>query len=66
MESFGARRDAQRGDYCRKDGDDRLNDEFPSLPFHDIYDQAIKEIQKGKLSFECWIRYIPQFKQLFN
>ena len=29
-----------------------------------LYERAIKEIQEGKLSFECWIRYIfPQLKR---
>lgn len=29
-----------------------------------LYERAIKEIQKGELSFECWIRYVyPQLKR---
>lgn len=29
-----------------------------------MYERAIKEIQEGKLSFECWVRYIfPQLKR---
>ena len=29
-----------------------------------LYERAIKEIQEGKLSFECWIRYVyPQLKR---
>ena len=30
-----------------------------------LYEQALLEIQEGKLGFECWIRYIfPQMKGL--
>ena len=30
-----------------------------------LYEQALKEIQEGKLGFECWVRYIyPQMKGL--
>ena len=30
-----------------------------------LYEQALKEIQEGKLGFECWIRYVyPQLKGL--
>ena len=30
-----------------------------------MYEQALKEMQEGKLRFECWIRYIfPQMKGL--
>ena len=29
-----------------------------------LYEMALKEIQKGKLGFECWIRYVyPQLKR---
>lgn len=29
-----------------------------------LYEQALIEIQNGKLSFECWIRYVyPQLKR---
>ena len=29
-----------------------------------LYDLALKEIQEGKLGFECWIRYVyPQLKR---
>ena len=29
-----------------------------------MYERAIKEIQEGELSFECWVRYIfPQLKR---
>jgi uncharacterized protein (DUF1810 family) len=29
-----------------------------------LYELALKEIQEGKLSFECWIRYVyPQLKR---
>ena len=29
-----------------------------------LYELALKEIQDGKLSFECWMRYIyPQLKR---
>ncbi|MBP3834288.1 MAG: DUF1810 family protein [Prevotella sp.] len=29
-----------------------------------LYELALKEIQEGKISFECWIRYIfPQLKR---
>lgn len=23
-----------------------------------LYERAIKEIQEGKLGFECWVRYV--------
>ena len=30
-----------------------------------LYEQALKEIQEGKLGFECWVRYVyPQMKGL--
>ena len=30
-----------------------------------LYEQALKEIQEGKLGLECWIRYVyPQLKGL--
>ena len=30
-----------------------------------LYEQALREIQDGKLGFECWIRYVyPQMKGL--
>ena len=29
-----------------------------------LYERAIKEIQEGKLGFECWVRYVyPQLKR---
>lgn len=29
-----------------------------------LYEQALKEIQEGKLGFECWVRYVyPQMKR---
>ena len=29
-----------------------------------LYNRALKEIQEGKLTFECWIRYVyPQLKR---
>ena len=29
-----------------------------------LYERAIKEIQEGKLGFECWVRYVyPQLKK---
>ena len=29
-----------------------------------LYELALKEIQEGKLGFECWIRYVyPQLKR---
>ena len=29
-----------------------------------LYEQALKEIQEGKLGFECWVRYVyPQLKR---
>ena len=29
-----------------------------------LYERAIKEIQEGALSFECWVRYVyPQLKR---
>lgn len=29
-----------------------------------LYELALKEIQEGKLSFECWVRYVyPQLKR---
>ena len=29
-----------------------------SIHGNTLYEQALKEIQEGKLGFECWIRYI--------
>ena len=35
-----------------------------SIHGNTLYEQALKEIQKGKLGFECWIRYVyPQLKR---
>ena len=29
-----------------------------------LYEQALREIKEGKLSFECWVRYVyPQLKR---
>ena len=29
-----------------------------------LYEQALKEVQEGKLRFECWVRYVyPQMKR---
>ena len=35
-----------------------------SIHGNTLYEQALKEIQKGKLGFECWIIYVyPQLKR---
>lgn len=35
-----------------------------SIYGNSLYEQALIEIQKGKLGFECWIRYVfPQLKR---
>ena len=35
-----------------------------SIHGNTLYEQALIEIQEGKLGFECWIRYVyPQLKR---